>query len=54
MPQLFGGARSLAGQRALDPVSHVVYVPMAETCTNYTWTARQAPDEQVAKGRSST
>jgi alcohol dehydrogenase (cytochrome c) len=42
-----GGARSWP-TTALDPQSHIVYVPMAETCTDYTWTAK-AP-EQVAKG----
>lgn len=33
---------------ALDPKSHVVYVPMTETCADYTWTARSP--EKVAKG----
>ena len=41
------GARSWP-TTALDPESHIVYVPMAETCTNYVWTAR-SPAE-VAKG----
>jgi alcohol dehydrogenase (cytochrome c) len=41
------GARSWP-TTALDPQSHVVYVPMVETCTNYTWTAR--PPAEVAKG----
>ena len=42
-----GGARSWP-TTALDPESHIVYVPMVETCTNYTWTAR-GPAE-TAKG----
>jgi alcohol dehydrogenase (cytochrome c) len=33
---------------ALDPNTHVLYVPMTETCSDYTWTAR-SPDA-VAKG----
>ena len=41
------GARSWP-TTALDPESHVVFVPMTETCTNWTWTARSP--EQVAKG----
>jgi alcohol dehydrogenase (cytochrome c) len=41
------GARSWP-TTALDPSSHIVYVPMVDTCTNYTWTARSP--EQVAKG----
>jgi alcohol dehydrogenase (cytochrome c) len=41
------GARSWP-TTALDPESHVVYVPMVETCANWTWTARSP--EAVAKG----
>jgi len=41
------GARSWP-TTALDPDSHVVYVPMVETCTGYTWTARSP--EEVKKG----
>jgi alcohol dehydrogenase (cytochrome c) len=41
------GARSWP-TTALDPQSHIVYVPMVETCTNWTWTQR-TPDK-VAKG----
>jgi alcohol dehydrogenase (cytochrome c) len=41
------GARSWP-TTSLDPDSHVVYVPMIETCSDWTWTAR--PPEQVAKG----
>lgn len=41
------GARSWP-TTAIDPQSHIVYVPMVETCTDYTWTAR-SPAE-VAKG----
>ena len=41
------GARSWP-TTALDPDSHIVYVPMVETCTDYTWTAK--PPAEVAKG----
>ncbi|MGZ3369391.1 MAG: outer membrane protein assembly factor BamB family protein [Caulobacteraceae bacterium] len=41
------GARSWP-TTALDPESHIVYVPMVETCTDYTWTARDPA--AVAKG----
>lgn len=41
------GARSWP-TTALDPATHIVYVPMVETCANWTWTAR-TPDK-VAKG----
>ena len=41
------GARSWP-TTAMDPDSHVVYVPITETCTDYKWTAR-TPAE-VAKG----
>jgi alcohol dehydrogenase (cytochrome c) len=41
------GARSWP-TTALDPDSHVVYVPMIETCSDWTWTARSP--EEVAKG----
>jgi alcohol dehydrogenase (cytochrome c) len=42
-----GGARSWP-TTAIDPESHIVYVPMVETCTNYTWTERKPAE--VAKG----
>jgi alcohol dehydrogenase (cytochrome c) len=41
------GARSWP-TTSFDADSHVVYVPMIETCSEWTWTAR--PPEQVAKG----
>jgi alcohol dehydrogenase (cytochrome c) len=41
------GARSWP-TTSFDPDSHVVYVPMDETCSDWTWTAR--PADQVAKG----
>jgi alcohol dehydrogenase (cytochrome c) len=41
------GARSWP-TTALDPDSRVVYVPMIETCSDWTWTAR--PPAEVAKG----